>query len=124
MNPSGTAPGAEEEWRLNTTCEGPDCEVELRRRLPSGGLEVIQVQPHPDRADQWYGEFRSKGQCGGQDDIPTDATITLRGLQAQNRVATKLEAYWRAEDIECIRDKGGVARYSGTLRTENADAGR
>jgi hypothetical protein len=124
MNPSGTAPGAEEEWRLNTTCEGSECAVELRRRLPSGGLEVVPVQPHPDRPDQWFGEFRSKGQCGGQDDIPTDATLTLRGLQAENQVATKLEAYWRAEDIECVRGKGGVARYSGTLRTETADAGR
>jgi hypothetical protein len=124
LNPSGTAPGVEEEWRLNTTCQGPDCTVELRRRLQSGGLEIIPVQPHPDRPDQWFGEFRSKGQCGGRENIPTAATITLRGLQAENRVATKLEAFWRAEDIECLRDTGGVARYSGTLRTETADPGR
>jgi hypothetical protein len=124
LNASGSATGAEEEWRLRTTCQGPDCEVELRRRLTSGGLEVIRVQPHPDRPDQWFGEFRSKGQCGGRENIPTDANITLRGLQAENQVATKLEAFWRAEDIACNDARGGVARYSGTLRPETADAGR
>lgn len=123
LNASGASPGTEEEWRLNTTCEGSDCEVELRRRLSSGGLEVVEVEPHPKKAGQWLGEFRSTGQCGPRRDIPTDATVTLRGLQAQDRVATKLEAYWRAKDVECVNRRGGVARYSGTLRAEGAPAG-
>lgn len=116
LNASGSSPGQEEEWRLSTTCSGGECAVEVRRRLDSGGLETIDLQPKEGTPGQWFGEFRSTGQCGPKEDIPTDATLTLRGLQAQDRVATKLEAYWRAEDIECVNRKGGVARYSGTLR--------
>lgn len=124
INASAASPGTEEEWRLNTTCQAADCRVEVRRRLDSGGLEVIEVQPHPKKAGQWLGEFRSKGQCGADKDIPTDASLTLRGLRAQDRVATKVEAYWRAEDIECVSGRGGVARYTGTLRSGDAPAGR
>lgn len=116
LNASGASTGTKEEWRLSTTCSGGDCRVEVRRRLDSGGLEVIDLEPKEDTPGQWFGAFRSTGQCGPRRDIPTDATLTLRGLRAQERVATKLEAFWRAEDVECVNRKGGVARYSGTLR--------
>jgi hypothetical protein len=115
VNASGSSVGREEEWRLRTTCDGDDCGVQLRRRVPSGGLQIVELEPKDDAPDEWYGEFRSTATCGPRE-IRGDANLTLRGLQATDRVATKLEAFWRAEDIECVNDTGGTARYTGTLR--------
>ena len=115
LNASNASKGQREEWRLSTSCSGDDCTVQVRRQLRSGGLETVELEPEDDEPGQWSGEFRSVASCGPEE-RRTDASLVVRGLQAQERVARKLEAYWRAEDIECNRQEGGTARYTGTLR--------
>jgi hypothetical protein len=110
------------EWDFTTTCTGPECTVEMRRELQSGGYKTLMLMPVEDREGVFEVESTGTTECAiGSEEPPTDQRYSLK-LNAPEDVggrqtATRIEVYFTEETEGCTDDGArGMVSWTGVLQ--------
>jgi hypothetical protein len=110
------------EWVFSTSCDGPDCEIEMRRELSSGGFKSLTLMPAEGREDVFEVDSTGDTTCdllGATETAPAKQRYSIK-LNAPEDVggrltATRIDAYFTEETDGCGDGGTGAVSWAGVL---------
>jgi major membrane immunogen (membrane-anchored lipoprotein) len=112
----------ESQWTFSTSCTGPECEIEMRRELQSGGSKSLTLTPAEGREGVFEADSTGTTECGdtGGTSAPSDQRYSIKLNAPQDiggrQTATRIEAYFTEDTDGCRDTASGESRpASGTV---------